>query len=50
MSTKLLNQLKNSVAAQESMLTESLGFTNGPDDNSSEKLEAAIVLLGGLVH
>lgn len=32
------------------MLTESSGFTNGPDDNSSEKLDAAFVLLDGLFH
>lgn len=43
----MLDQLENIVAAQESMLTESLGFTNGPDDNSSEMLETDIVLHGG---
>lgn len=46
----MLDQLENIVAAPESMLTESLGFRNGPDDNSSEKLEAAIVLPGHLIH
>lgn len=46
----LLDQLENVVAARESMLTESLGFTNGPNNNSSERLEAAIVLPGHLVH
>lgn len=35
---KLLDQLENIVAVQESMLTESLGFTNGPDCNSSDKM------------
>lgn len=46
----MLNQLKNIVAAHKSMLTESSGFTDGPDDNSLEKMEAAVVFLGGLVH